>query len=170
MPDERRNSLDLAHEYIPISYDWMLSRIASIEARVDTLMAQSAAILVAAVVAVTAINEGTIPTGWALAAGGIAVVLFLIITILGIRARNNIKLHMTNPGSFVLEHPEAHPTTIAQRLPYEFIVQMLREAGKDAVHNTKIVNDTGTKCERMGWALVGELLASLSWVGLSPIF
>ena len=85
MPDYERGSLVLAHGYIPMSYDWMLNRMASVEARVDTLMAQSAAVLVAAVVAVTALNKGTIPVSWTLAAGVVAAVLFLAITTLAYR-------------------------------------------------------------------------------------
>ena len=170
MSNDERNSLDLAHEYIPISYEWMLNRIAAAEARVETLIAQSATVMVAAVVAVTALNKGTIPIGWTLAAGIVAAILFLFITVMGVRTRGKIKLHMTNPSSFIEEHEGHQPRTWIEYPRPDFIEAMLEEAGKDTKHNTKTVNDTASKCELMGFALIGELVASLVWVSLSPIF
>ena len=151
MPDYERGSLDLAHGYIPMSYDWMLNRMASVEARVDTLMAQSAAVLVAAVVAVTALNKGTIPVSWTLAAGVVAAVLFLAITTLGIGARADVTLNMTNPGSFIKRHPGYNPESWVQHCPSDFIARMLKEADKDTTHNTKTVNRIAEHCEWMGW-------------------
>ena len=170
MPDDDRSSLDLAHGYIPMSYDWMLSRMASIESRVDTLMAQSAAVLVAAVVAVTALNKASIPLSWTLAAGVVSAVLFLFVTTWGIGARTDVRLHMTNPGSFIRRHPGYQPESWVEQLPSDFITGMLKEADKDTTHNTKVINRTGECCDRMGWALICEVLASLIWVTLSPIF
>lgn len=170
MPDDKRGSLELAHEYIPISYDWMLSRIASAETRVDSLMTQSAAVLVASVVAVTAINQGNVPISWTLAAGTVSAGLFLVVTLLGIKARIDVRLHMTNPGSFIKRHPGYKPETWVEQSSSEFIARMLEEADKDTAHNTKTIDKIGERCEWMGRALILEVITSLLWVILSPIY
>ena len=61
-------------------------------------------------------------------------------------------------------------TSWVQHCPSDFIARMLKEADKDTTHNTKTVNRIAERCEWMGWALICEVLASLIWVTLIPIF
>ena len=169
MPDDERGSLDLAHEYIPMSYDWMLSRMASAEARVDTLMAQSAAVLVAAVIVVTALNEGKIPVSWPMAAGAMSFALFLAITAVGVSAREFVRLHTTAPGSFVREWPGHEPKSFVDYAPAQFM-ERLAETQKDFSHNQKTLAKVSERSDWMGWMLIVELLSALLWGALSPIY
>lgn len=170
MPNEYEDSLRLAHEYIPLSYDWMLNRMASAEGRVDTLMTQSAAVLVGAVVAVAALNEGSIPWSWPLLAGGAAAAFFFSIIGKGINARRLIRLNMTNPGSFIKKQPGSQPESIAKYAPSELITFMLGEAEKDLENNNATLDELGSSSDAIGLMLVGELLCAVLWAATSPMF
>lgn len=168
MLDDEINSLKLAYDHIPLSYQWILSRVASAENRVDTLMTQAAAVLVAAVIAVTALNDGAIPVSWSLVSGIVSLALFGAIIVMGVKTRQLVRLRTTDASSFVWEWPGHEPTSWVGYTPSDFMTRRLKALGEHQRFNKDVLGRVGRRSDVIGWLLIAELLSALLWGALSP--
>ncbi len=158
MKDTDKETLNLAYEMIVPAYDWSLHRIASVERRIDRLIALIAVVTVAFPVAVMAINRGeTVATSMlSLTLGSIALALAAFAVIVLLYTRQVGFVQYTLPSALTNDEWLSAPVT-------QFKRDVLEQAGKAIDDNRALTNKRSWLTDWMTGVFGVEVLYGIFW-------
>ncbi len=163
-PDQKYPSLDLAYEYIPSSYEWMLRRISAVEERIQSQLAQSTIALIGIPAIVGAINGGKISwTLWAAIPGILALAAFFAIRIGAVRTLKIGKLATIDPGLLIVDREGFDPQSDVELDPTEFKRHLIETAGEHMRDNSEFLDKMAGRADWMGHLLIVEMVTGATW-------
>ena len=158
MPDTDKETLNLAYEMIVPAYDWSLRRIASVEKRIDSLIALIVIVTVAFPVAVMAINgdEGISTSMLSVTLGSIALALATFAVIFLLYTRRMGFVQYTLPSALSNDEWLSAPVS-------EFKRDVLEQAGRAIDENRELTNKRSWRTDWMTGVFCVEVLYGIFW-------
>jgi hypothetical protein len=158
MQDTDKETLNLAYEMIVPAYDWSLRRIASVERRIDRLIALIVTVTVAFPVAVMVISrdEGILTSSLPLTLASCALGLAAFAVSILIYTRQMGHVQYTLPSAVTQEEWLSAPAQ-------EFRQGILEQAGKAIDENRSLTNRRSYLADWMTGVFGMEVLLGLAW-------
>lgn len=148
-------SVDLAYDFVKPSYDWMITRLETINGKIQELLTFSATITAALPVIVKAtFSRLSFISPWFLG----AIATFIILTVIGIlRARM---------GSVSLPHPKALYDKYLHCSHWEFQQRVIYWAGEHFAKNKACIDKKALFRDIIAFGLLIEILCFVLWMAL----
>lgn len=158
MQDTDKESLNLAYEMIVPAYDWSLRRIASVEKRIDRLIALIVIVTVAFPLAVMALGDGEAisTSGLSLALGSVALALATFAVAFLLYTRRMGFVQYTLPSELTKDEWLSAPVS-------EFKRGVLEQAGKAIDENRALTNKRSWLTDWMTGVFGVEVLYGIFW-------
>ena len=158
MPDTDKETLNLAYEMIVPAYDWSLRRIASVERRIDTLIALIVIVTVAFPVAVMAISgdEGISTSLLSVTLGSCALALAAFAVVFLLFTRRMGFVQYTLPSALTNDEWLSAPVS-------EFKKDVLEQAGRAIDENRALTNKRSWRTDWMTGVFGVEVLYGIFW-------
>ena len=158
MQDTDKESLNLAYEMIVPAYDWSLRRIASVEKRIDRLIALIVIVTVAFPVGVMAVNrsEAISTSMLSLTLGSIALALATFAVAFLLYTRRMGFVQYTLPSELTKDEWLSAPVS-------EFKREVLEQAGKAIDENRALTNKRSWLTDWMTGVFGVEVLYGIFW-------
>lgn len=146
-------SVDLAFDFVKPSYDWMLSRVETINGKIQNLITLAASLTIAVPVFVKAVFASP---GFNSPFFIAALCIFLGVTVFGVIGTRMGTVLLPHPGIFYKEYLSFDHWTFQQTALYW--------AGEAFSKNKRLVERKGMIRDMMSLALMTEIICLVLWV------
>ncbi len=151
-----RTTIDIAHDYVLPSYDFMLRRFESVEDRINQFATLGTTVTLAVPIIISALNDdGSLFSGWLFPI--LAMVSFIVFIGILYRTRYYKGIQLPHPSNLTKARDEG---ALIRLRPNEFQLKMIQRAGRNFETTMSTINK---KHALVNWAAVFLFVELVFW-------